>query len=183
MLVVFSKTQNLNYLPGGTRYELSAACVNSHFEPRDRSLLAQPISTQKAQSEKKAHKPLHTSWISQTNVSATCDDHTNLVILTLEQTISLRNLRFMLWPRELPRTTCAKDHGHLSHLLPTNPRSQKLLSKDKLSVFRVRLRFSLLGFVLVVYSAGQTYRWLIFLVVLLLFTTLHLVNFSYQLQW
>ena len=59
-----------------------------------------------------------------------------------------------------------------------------LLSKDKLSVFRVRLRFRVrviafwlvLGFVLVVYSAGQKHRWLIFQVVPLLFTALHLVN-------
>ena len=31
----------------------------------DRSLLAQPISTQEAQSRKKTHKPLCTSWISE----------------------------------------------------------------------------------------------------------------------
>ena len=46
--------------------------------PRDRSLPAQPISTRKAQSRKKAHKPLRTSWIS-TIVSAMFANHTILL--------------------------------------------------------------------------------------------------------
>ena len=37
---------------------------NCAHNPCDHSLPAQPISIRKAQSRKKAHKPLHTSWIS-----------------------------------------------------------------------------------------------------------------------
>ena len=37
----------------------------NEYIPRDRSLSAQPISIQKAQSRKKSHKPLHTSWIAK----------------------------------------------------------------------------------------------------------------------
>ena len=39
--------------------------TSNYFSPYDRSLSAQPISERKAQSTKKAHKPLRTSWISQ----------------------------------------------------------------------------------------------------------------------
>ena len=61
--------------------------------PRDRSLPAQPISIRKAQSRKKAHKPLRTSWISP-KTCLPCLIIINLVVLTLD-------LRFLLCSLEL----------------------------------------------------------------------------------
>ena len=83
----------------------------------DRSFSAQPISIRKAQWRKKAHKPLHTSWISQNKtVSAMFDNHTSVLPLWLQDTqtshiFSWFCLRFALCSLGLYGATCAKDHG------------------------------------------------------------------------
>ena len=77
---------------------LSIKNENSTQLPRDHSVPAQPISTRKPQSRQKGHKPLRTSWISQTDVSAMFDNH-KIVLFSLENKrifhmLSLRDLRF-----------------------------------------------------------------------------------------
>ena len=54
------------------------------FLPCDWSLPAQPISMRKAQSRKKAHEPLCTSWISQKNVCAMFDNQTYMLFTDWE---------------------------------------------------------------------------------------------------
>ena len=67
-------------------------------QPRDRSLSAQPISFQKAQLRKIAHKPLRTLCISQTNMSAMFDDHQILLfLLHNKQTFCILSLRDLLF--------------------------------------------------------------------------------------
>ena len=67
-----------------------------------RSFPAQPISTRKAQSGRKAHKPLRTSWISQTNVSVMFENQ-KILCFDYRKTFLpvLVALRFMLRSREL----------------------------------------------------------------------------------
>ena len=62
-------------------------------------------------SEKKAHKPLHTSWFSEKCL--VFDNHKNLVILTLAAWSAFR----ALFTRSR-RTTFAKDHGLFYHSYP-----------------------------------------------------------------
>ena len=94
--------------------EMNTCSISSHlFLPRDRSLSAQPISIRKAQSRKKAHKPLRTSWISQKMCppcliiiqSCYCDYRINETF----RMFSPLNLFLVLftWPQ---RSTRAKDY-------------------------------------------------------------------------
>ena len=120
--------------------EMNQVKVWTLFQPRDQSLPAQPISIQNVQSRKKAHKPLHTSCISQKNVSAIFDNHTIFIIVNMEWT----NLSHVLaaWSAFLALftwswcATCAKDHGffilvtHKSNKVrKSNP--WKYLTRDK----------------------------------------------------
>ena len=74
-------------------------------------LLTQAITTQKAQSRKKAHKPLRISWISwkmclSQLIIIKSFLHFDYTINTLAAWSAFRAL--FTWS---PRTTCAKDHG------------------------------------------------------------------------
>ena len=62
-------------------------------KPRDWSLTDQPISIRKAQSRKKAHKPLRTSWISQ-KMCLPC-------LIIIHTARSRCDLRFVLCSRDL----------------------------------------------------------------------------------
>ena len=52
--------------------------------PYDRNLPVQPISNQKAQPGKNAHKAWRTSWIFRTQMSAMFDIHKKKIIVTIE---------------------------------------------------------------------------------------------------
>ena len=78
------------------KYKLNANAA----VPFDRSLSVQPISTRTHTQENKAHEPLCTSWISQTNVSAMFNDHKILLFWLQNKQdfhmFSLLDLRFAL---------------------------------------------------------------------------------------
>ena len=106
----------LPYFKKSQTHELGKFFITLLFIPRDRLLLAQPISIRKAQSRKKtAHKPLRTSWISLKMWLPFFYNHTILLFwLQNKQTFpmfSQLDLYFVLCSRDLDVPWCAKDHG------------------------------------------------------------------------
>ena len=99
------------------------------YMPCDCSLSAQPISTSKAKSRKKAHKPLHTSWISPKMylpcliIIESCyfDSRINKPFVYSHYMICISCTVHLIWTYYV----CKGSWAFLSWL-PTNQRGQKI---------------------------------------------------------
>ena len=111
----------------GICHQLSASCGFDGIFQLSRPIAsvwcsspAQPISIRKAQSRRKAHKPLRTSWISH-KLCLPC-------LIIIQSCYFDYDLRFVLCSRDLDVPRAQRITGFFLSQLPTNQRGQNPLS-------------------------------------------------------